>query len=60
MSDLDWTGLTNTTENSCKTLKCDCLTYWEIHQQEAMKRVSNLKDAKKNRYKLEPGYEARF
>ncbi len=59
MSDLDWTGLTNTTENSCKTLKCDCLTYWEIHQQEAMKRVSNLKDQRKNQYKLEPGYKAR-
>lgn len=59
MSGLDWEGNTNTENNSCKTLKCDCLTFWEIHQQEAMKRVSNLKDAKKNLYTLEPGYEAR-
>lgn len=59
MAGLDWEGNTNTEENSCKTLQCDCLTYWEIHQQEAMKRVSNLQDAKKNLYKLEPGYEAR-
>ena len=59
MGGLDWEGNTNTEENSCKTLQCNCLTFWEIHQQEAMKRVSNLKDAKKNRYKLEPGYEAR-
>ena len=59
MTGLGWEGKTNTEENSCKDLQCDCLTYWEIHQQEAMKRVSNLKDAKKNLYKLEPGYEAR-
>lgn len=59
MSNLDWTGITNRTDNSCKTVQCDCLTYWEIHQQEAMKRVSNLEDPRKNHYKLEPGYEAR-
>lgn len=59
MTGLAWEGKTNTEENSCKDLQCDCPTYWEIHQQEAMKRVSNLKDAKKNLYKLEPGYEAR-
>ncbi|MFU2197375.1 DUF2515 family protein [Acinetobacter baumannii] len=54
---LDWDSNTNTTENSCKTVQCDCLTFWEIYQQEAIKRVSNLKSA--NHYKLEPGYEAR-
>lgn len=59
MGSLDWKGNTNTEENSCKTLQCDCPTLWEIHQQEAMRRVSNLKDDKKNLYKLEPGYEAR-
>ncbi|WP_171405355.1 DUF2515 family protein [Acinetobacter radioresistens] len=59
MGSLDWEGNTNTEENSCKTLLCDCLTYWEIHQQEAMKHVSNLMDVRKNLYKLEPGYEAR-
>ena len=47
MGGLDWEGNTNTEENSCKTLQCNSLTFWEIHQQEAMKRVSNLKDAKK-------------
>lgn len=56
---LDWEGNTNTTENSCKTVQCNCLTFWEVQQQEAMKRISNLKDSKKNLYKLEPGYEAR-
>lgn len=59
MGSLGWEGNTNTQENSCKSLQCDCLTFWEIHQQEAMKRVSNLTDTKKNLYKLEPGYEAR-
>lgn len=59
MGSLGWEGNTNTQENSCKALQCDCLTFWEIHQQEAMKRVSNLTDTKKNLYKLEPGYEAR-
>lgn len=54
---LDWKSDTNTTENSCKAVQCDCLTFWEIYQQEAIKRVSNLKQA--NQYKLEPGYEAR-
>ena len=54
---LDWESNTNTTENSCKAVQCDCLTFWEIYQQEAIKRVSNLK--KGNQYKLEPGYEAR-
>ncbi|MGR2825628.1 hypothetical protein FY048_08900 [Acinetobacter sp. 1124_18A] len=54
---LDWDSNTNTTENSCKTVQCDCSTFWEIYQQEAIKRVSNLKNA--NHYKLEPGYEAR-
>lgn len=59
MGTLNWEGNTNTQENSCKTLQCDCLTFWEIHQQVAIKRVSNLKDKNKNLYKLEPGYEAR-
>ncbi|WP_171498161.1 DUF2515 family protein [Acinetobacter bereziniae] len=59
MGSLGWEGNTNTEENSCKTLQCDCLTFWEIHQQEAMKRVSNLQNGKRNSYKIEPGYEAR-
>lgn len=59
MEGLDWESNTNTTDNSCKTAHCDCLTFWEIQQQEAMMRVSNLKDKGKNLYKLEPGYEAR-
>ncbi len=59
MGTLNWEGNTNIQENSCKTLQCDCLTFWEIHQQVAIKRVSNLKDKNKNLYKLEPGYEAR-
>ncbi|WP_171525056.1 MULTISPECIES: DUF2515 family protein [Acinetobacter] len=59
MGNLDWESNTNTTENSCKTAQCDCLTFWEVQQQIAMIRLSNLKDAKKNLYKLEPGYEAR-
>lgn len=33
--------------------------FWEVQQQEAMMRVSNLQDKRKNLYKLEPGYEAR-
>lgn len=59
MGGLAWEGNTNTEKNSCKTLQCDCMTFWEIHQQEAMKRISNLKDVQKNLYTLEPGYEAR-
>lgn len=59
MGSLDWEGNTNTTENSCKTAQCDCLTFWEIQQQEALIRLSNLKDKRKNLHKLEPGYEAR-
>ena len=57
MGSLDWQSSTNTTENSCKTVQCDCLTFWEIYQQETIKRVSNLQ--KLNHYTLEPGYEAR-
>lgn len=59
MEDLGWESNTNTTENSCKTAQYDCLTFWEIQQQEAMIRISNLKDKNKNLHKLEPGYEAR-
>ena len=59
MGSLDWESNTNTTENSCKSAQCDCLTFWEVQQQEAMMRVSNLQDKRKNLYKLEPGYEAR-
>lgn len=59
MGNIDWESNTNTKENSCKTAQCDCLTFWEVQQQIAMIRLSNLKDAKKNLYKLEPGYEAR-
>ena len=57
--DLDWKSNTNTTENSCKIAQCDCLTFWEVYQQVAMQRLSNLKDAKQNLYRLEEGYEAR-
>ena len=57
MEGLDWESNTNTTENSCKVVQCDCLTFWEIYQQEAIKRVSN--PTTKNQYKLESGYEAR-
>ena len=59
MGSLDWESNTNTTENSCKSAQCDCLTFWEVQQQEAMMRVSNLQDKRKNLYKLESGYEAR-
>ncbi|SEO77731.1 DUF2515 family protein [Acinetobacter sp. yr461] len=54
---LDWNSKTNISEHSCKDAHCDCLTFWEIYQQEAIKRLSNLQKA--NNYKLEPGYEAR-
>ncbi len=54
---LDWNSKTNISEHSCKDAHCDCLTFWEIYQQEAIKRLSNLQRA--NNYKLEPGYEAR-
>jgi hypothetical protein len=54
---LDWNSKTNVSEHSCKDAHCDCLTFWEIYQQEAIKRLSNLQKA--NSYKLEPGYEAR-
>ena len=57
--DLDWKSNTNTNENSCKIAQCDCLTFWEVYQQVAMQRLSNLKDAKQNLYRLEEGYEAR-
>lgn len=56
---LNWTSNTNTTENSCQNATCDCLTMWEIYQQEVMKRLSNVQNQKNNGYKLEPGYEAR-
>lgn len=59
MGGLDWESHTNTTENSCKTVQCTCSTFWEICQQEAIKRVSNLKKSTTNQYKLESGYEAR-
>lgn len=48
MGGLGWQSNTNTTENSCKTAQCNCLTFWEIQQQEAMIRISNLKDKNKN------------
>ncbi|MCR4530714.1 DUF2515 family protein [Acinetobacter venetianus] len=56
---LEWQSNTNTTENSCKEVQCDCSTFWEIYQQQAIMRLSNLQDQKTNTYKLEPGYEAR-
>ncbi|KXO74275.1 hypothetical protein AYL20_12635 [Acinetobacter venetianus] len=56
---LEWQSNTNTTENSCKAVQCDCSTFWEIYQQQAIMRLSNLQDQKTNTYKLEPGYEAR-
>lgn len=60
MSDsLNWTSNTNTTENSCQNAQCDCVTFWEIYQQEAIKRLSNITNKNTYSYKLEPGYEAR-
>ncbi|MBJ8418497.1 DUF2515 family protein [Acinetobacter courvalinii] len=56
---LEWKSNTNTTENSCKAVQCDCSTFWEIYQQQAIMRLSNLQNQKTNTYKLEPGYEAR-
>ena len=56
-----WKGDTNTTPNSCKAEKCNCSTFWEIYQQEAMLRISNKIKLKSgtNKYLLETGYEAR-
>lgn len=54
---LDWTSRTNQNENSCTTAQCDCKTFYELHQQTAIKLLSN--HVKDNHYKLEPGYEAR-
>ena len=51
MGILDWESNTNTTENSCKSAQCDCSTFWEVQQQEAMMRVSNLQDKRKKLYK---------
>ena len=62
MTDLGiWKGDTNTTSNSCKAEKCNCSTFWEIYQQEAMLRISNKIKSKSgtNKYLLEMGYEAR-
>lgn len=39
---LEWQSNTNTTENSCKEVQCDCSTFWEIYQQQAIMRLSNL------------------
>jgi hypothetical protein len=55
---LNWTSNTNANEDSCKQANCTCATFFEIHQQTAMKLVSN-KQSGTNQYKLEPGYEAR-
>lgn len=56
---LKWEAQTNTTENSCKTLQCSCGTFWELYQQEAIKRLSHMVNVKTNSYRLEIGYEAR-
>ncbi|EFF82806.1 hypothetical protein HMP0015_1724 [Acinetobacter haemolyticus ATCC 19194] len=56
---LDWQSNTNTSENSCTSVQCDCITFWEVYQQQAIIRLSNLQDQNTNTYKLEPGYEAR-
>lgn len=54
---LTWYSKTNKRENSCTTAQCDCKTFYELHQQTAIKLLSN--HVKSNHYKLEPGYEAR-
>lgn len=54
---LTWYSKTNQNENSCTTAQCDCKTFYELHQQTAIKLLSN--HVKSNHYKLEPGYEAR-
>lgn len=54
---LTWYSKTNQNENSCTTAQCDCKTFYELHQQTAIKLLSN--HVKDNHYKLEPGYEAR-
>lgn len=62
MTDLGiWKGDTNTTSNSCKAEKCNCSTFWEIYQQEAILRISNkIKfGSGTNKYILESSYEAR-
>lgn len=55
---LNWTSSTNANEDSCKKANCSCATFFEIHQQTAMKLLSNKQSGTDN-YKLEPGYEAR-
>ncbi|ENU30094.1 hypothetical protein F991_01891 [Acinetobacter sp. CIP-A165] len=56
---LAWQSNTNTSENSCTLVQCDCITFWEVYQQQSIIRLSNLQDRNTNTYRLEPGYEAR-
>lgn len=54
---LTWYSKTNKRENSCTPVTCGCPLWFELHQQTAIKLLSN--HTKNNKYKLEPGYEAR-
>lgn len=54
---LTWYSKTNKRENSCTPVTCGCPLWFELHQQTAIKLLSN--HTKNNEYKLEPGYEAR-
>ena len=54
---LTWYSKTNKRENSCTKATCGCSLWFELHQQTAIKLLSN--HTKNNEYKLEPGYEAR-
>lgn len=54
---LTWYSKTNKRENSCTPVTCGCPLWFELHQQTAIKLLSN--HTKDNKYKLEPGYEAR-
>lgn len=54
---LTWYSKTNKRENSCTPITCGCPLWFELHQQTAIKLLSN--HTKNNEYKLEPGYEAR-
>lgn len=56
-STLDWNSITNTHHNSCKSVECKCETWFELHQQTAIKVLSNHIEG--SLYKLEQGYEER-
>ncbi|UYZ81556.1 DUF2515 family protein [Moraxella bovis] len=54
---LTWYSKTNKRENSCTPVTCGCPLWFELHQQTAIKLLSN--HTKDDKYKLEPSYEAR-